>query len=937
MILSSTATSVLLAGWLFSGGGSDTLKRSETIESLEDQAVEIPAAETLDVDSHAALEQYRKYLELPEGDDSSRGEAMRRLGDLNLELGETTLSEAETTGLSTEFHSDAIRLYEQLLERKENYEKADTVLYQLARAYESIGETEQALDVLDRMVRDYPQSVLIDEAQFRRGEILFMKKSYAPAAGAYSQVIGTAGDSAFYQQSIYKFGWAQFKLADYDLSIDAFLDLLDLRLTAADAHDLQQQLDDMSRPDRELVDDALRVLSLTFSYLDGAASLANHIDRRDETVYSYLLYSSLGELYLEKERFLDAAETFAAFVGQEPVHSNAPLLSMQAIEAYRTGRFPSLVLEAKQAFVEAYGLDGDYWAFHVPEERPDVIEPLKLNLSDLAQHDHAEAQKTGNPESYARAAGWYRRYLAYFPEDPDSAKRSFLLGEILMESKVYSEATEFYLRAAYDYPGYAQANEAGYAALLASRAHLETLEGDAHSTWRDQNIDLALRFARSFPAHAQAASVLTNTADELYANGQVGRSIDIANEALALSPAISADLQRVAWTVVAHGEFDRVNYPQAENAYLQLRRYGGSGGLTATELNERIAATVYRQAEKAQAAADVDTAVLHYLRLEKVAPGASIRTNAIYDAAALLVRESRWGQAIPVLKQFRTNFPDDKLTDSVTRNLAVAYEKTNQPALAAAEYERIADSDANAADVRRAALWRSGELYEGLENSPEAQRIWALFVSRFPQPLAESIEARQKLADLAGKSGDGRGRRDWLVALIDADAGAGEQRSARSKTLAAQASLELANAERRAFTALELSNPLAESLVVKKARMESALSAYDRAAAYQIAEVTTEATYRIGELYQVLSADLMNSERPPGLNAEELEQYEILLEEQVFPFEEKAIELFEINTARAAQGVYDTWVQESYAQLAKLSPARYAKYEKAEDYVARLY
>mgnify|MGYP001812166044 CR=1 FL=1 len=94
-----------------------------------------------------------------------------------------------------------------------------------------------------------------------------------------------------------------------------------------------------------------------------------------------MLYSSLGELYLEKERFLDAAETFAAFVGQEPVHSNAPLLSMQAIEAYRTGRFPSLVLEAKQAFVEAYGLDSDYLAFHVPAERPDVIEPLKVMVS----------------------------------------------------------------------------------------------------------------------------------------------------------------------------------------------------------------------------------------------------------------------------------------------------------------------------------------------------------------------------------------------------------------------------------------------------------------------------------------------------------------------------------------------------------------------------
>jgi hypothetical protein len=97
------------------------------------------------------------------------------------------------------------------------------------------------------------------------------------------------------------------------------------------------------------------------------------------------------------------------------------------------------------------------------------------------------------------------------------------------------------------------------------------------------------------------------------------------------------------------------------------------------------------------------------------------------------------------------------------------------------------------------------------------------------------------------------------------------------------------------------------------------------------------ATFRIAELYQLLSADLMGSERPAGLSEEELEQYDILLEEQAFPFEEQAIELFEVNAARAAAGVYDDWIAASFAQLAILMPARYAKFEKAESYVANLY
>jgi hypothetical protein len=72
------------------------------------------------------------------------------------------------------------------------------------------------------------------------------------------------------------------------------------------------------------------------------------------------------------------------------------------------------------------------------------------------------------------------------------------------------------------------------------------------------------------------------------------------------------------------------------------------------------------------------------------------------------------------------------------------------------------------------------------------------------------------------------------------------------------------------------------------------------------------------------------------LDAEALEQYDVLLEEQAYPFEEKAIELHQANTKRASEGIYDESVQKSFAVLAKLMPARYAKGEIGEDYVPTL-
>ena len=217
------------------------------------------------------------------------------------------------------------------------------------------------------------------------------------------------------------------------------------------------------------------------------------------------------------------------------------------------------------------------------------------------------------------------------------------------------------------------------------------------------------------------------------------------------------------------------------------------------------------------------------------------------------------------------------------------------------------------------------------------QRVLNSIIARYPNPIAESIEARYRLLEITRQSGNAEAVSRHLQELIEVDKTAGAQRSDRTRFLAAKASLELADPVRRRFEVVKLSQPLANSLKLKKELMEEVISAYTGAADYGVAEVTTAATYRLGEVYQQFSRDLMSSDRPTELDVDALEQYEILLEEQAFPFEEKAIDLFMANTARAPNGVYDEWVRKSFERLASLMPARYAKEERSEDVVTALY
>ncbi len=51
---------------------------------------------------------------------------------------------------------EAIELYKKLLNDYPMYDRNDQVLYQMSRAYEELGQTKEAMAVMNRMVREFP-------------------------------------------------------------------------------------------------------------------------------------------------------------------------------------------------------------------------------------------------------------------------------------------------------------------------------------------------------------------------------------------------------------------------------------------------------------------------------------------------------------------------------------------------------------------------------------------------------------------------------------------------------------------------------------------------------------------------------------------------------------------------------------------------------------
>jgi len=917
---------------------ADKVEKRDTIASLEEKTFEVRPGNVIVDSSNKARDNYRAFLDLVSDDPGLQAEAMRRLADLELEASEAEQLAENAGTIEFEAYDNAVGLFHALLEKYPDFERNDSVLYQLARAYEIAGNTDDALRVLNDLVARYPDTPFIGEVQFRRGEMLFLRKEYDEAEQAYTAVVGAGESSRFYEQSLYKLGWSQFKLAWHEDSLDPFFKLLDRKVGGVELKDGEERLDNLSRADRELVEDTFRVLSISFSYMEGAESITAFLDANGHPEYAYVIYMNLGDLYLEKERYQDAAETYEAFVAQDPNHPKSPLLQVEVIEAYKRGGFPTLVLDGKKGFVERYGMDTAFWQRNQRADNPAVEASLKENLNDLAQYYHAEAQAKKSPEDYREAAKWYRKRLDYFPGEADSAHTNFLLAEILYENKDFGAAADEYERTAYAYPFHEESAESAYAAVLSYREHEKTLPPEAQAAWHQRYLDSGLRFGDTFPEHPESAAVVTAIAEDLFAQNQFDLAIAVSQTVVGREPPVDAALARTSWTVIAHSHFDLGNFAEAERAYYSLQPLTPpEDGVARDEIDDRIASSIYKQGEQARDAGELETAVTHFRRLGQTVPDSRFREAAEYDAAAALIAMESWDRATGVLEEFRRDYPDSQYADDVTQKLAVTYLEAGQGAQAAGEFVRIANAPGATEEVRREALWRASDLYKESGSIGEEKKILEDIVARYPSPVAESIEARFRLLEIADHEGNGGRRVQILKDLVYADATAGAERSDRTRYLAAKASLELADPVRQDFMVAKITQPLAESMELKKRLMENVLKVYGDSAAYGVAEVTTAATFRLGEVYRQFSKDLMDSERPGGLDELALEQYELLLEEQTFPFEEKAIELFETNASRASDGVWDVWVERSFTELASLMPARYAKAERIENVVTALY
>lgn len=872
-----------------------------------------------------------------------------RLADIEMARSENRqLSQAE----QQEHFRDAIAMYDELLaldETRADRATDERLLYRLSKAYALDGRMAESDAALARLVNLHPDSPYAAEAEFRRAEQAFSRGRYREAQELYQKVVATGRETPFYLNALYMLGWSQFKASDFRPGLDTFVEVLDL------LHENRSEAD-LSSAQRSLMDDTLRVMGITFTYLDGAPAIAEILAEKGPRPYQHRLYQSLGNLYLEKKRYKDATDTFSAYINSFPESEYGPEFAVQRIEVYKEGGFPEQILPAKEDFVRQYGVDSGFWATRTPEQRQGLLPRLESFLDELSSFYHAEGQALlaaqrsyqqarNKPKQapapaepqFLRAAEYYDQYLRTVPGGPRTAEVTYLMGEAFFEAGRLDRAVQAYENVAYELLDTERGAKAGYAAILALQTLLDQAPSDARRLeLREHKIRSAISFADYYPQDPRAVAVLTQAAQEVFAGGDQTQAVAIATRITQWQPPPEAELRKTAWLILAHSQFDAADYASAEVSYRSALALMEAQDAERNSVVERIAASMFKAAEQKVAAGDMSGAVAQLLQIEAAAPGSDIAVRAQYDAGNYLMELKDWQAAERVFIDFQQRFPQHALNATLAPKLALIYQETQQWDKAAAALAVMAKNDADP-EARRQSLYLSAELYQKSGRLGDAANRYAEYVKAYPKPFALATEARYQLLQLAQEQGDDKARRYWLNQLIEADAKAGGDRNDRSRYLAAYASSQFAGEAFARFERIKLTLPIKKSLAAKKGALDETLKAYKKVLDYGVAEFVTEANYRIGNVYSQLSRDLMNSERPKGLDELALEQYEILLEEQAYPFEEKSVELLAATAERSWEGLYDKWVKQSFQELAKILPARYGKQEQRSEVSDGLY
>ena len=331
-------------------------------------------------------------------------------------------------------YGDAQKIYKQILTQYPDYNRLDEVIFRLGRGLIDAGKGAQAVSYLQRLIKNYPNSKYIPEANLALAEYFFKKEMLQVSRDKYKKVLEYPKNNN-YDFALYKLGWVYYNLNKFRKSISTFKKVVE-------------------RTNNQLGFQNQAINDLVVAYAeieDGWQEMRDYFMKKRDKKFTYDKLGKIARLYESQGKDIEAVEVYSYFIQERPDHRRIPEWMENVIQSKKKiGDFEDLEKTINEYV--AYLSEGGTWWKKNEEKGPRNNARLlsQASLAFLANKYHRRAQKHDDNDkestpAYKSAVKYYEEYIERFPKDPASFDMNFFVAEIyLLDLDSYTKAAEHY-------------------------------------------------------------------------------------------------------------------------------------------------------------------------------------------------------------------------------------------------------------------------------------------------------------------------------------------------------------------------------------------------------------------------------------------------------------------------------------------------------------
>ncbi|MEC7119273.1 MAG: tetratricopeptide repeat protein [Pseudomonadota bacterium] len=815
--------------------------------------------------------------------------------------------------------------YQQRIQRTQA--PSDEILYEYASTLDKLGKTTESAAIIQRILQQNPSSIYAAEGNFRIAEDAFINQRYREAITGYQAVLRNLEPShRFWPQAQYQLAWAFYRSGRFEDAIAPFKRLID---------HLEPKTE-RTKSEEVRLQDSYRTLSLVFTQLGGASALAKYYANQPLDAEQIRLYREVSQRYIEQKQPFDVAQTYEKFIQQHPLSTEAAEFNQALIQVYTDAGFAQDIIRAKHDYVKRFALDGEYMQQASAEQQARIRPLLKSHLDTLALHYHASAQNQAQinerRRDYQTAATLYQQQLALAANSADQVRILQAQADTLYRGEQYPEAIQVFEQLAYDQPRGTDPAESGYFALLSYQALLKNATNAQQAERLSAQKQATQRYASTFADKPQAAEAMLTVLAHYLEKEQLGTVVELAQQTLQL-PNLNAEQRQSTQIVLANAYFDQQQWTEAEKNYRAVLALPNLKAEQVTRYQNQLAASLYKQADHAQQAGQLEAAAKLYQQASQASVEDRVKVDAAWRSAMVL---GETADAIAPLQQFYRTHVGQPQAEGIPERIVAIQEKIEDWRAASQTYQLIVQRDQKTNPSNAlAALWlaaeseRKARLAQNPNQASSAEiNLYQQYLSHPQADFAQSIEASERLYQAAVTRNDKpaqlaeQQRQQAFAKRPDRPAAL----KPRLDYMQSRALTEQAAAQINLYQAISIGLPLRDSIAKKQAALQTLLQQQQAIVDLNVAEFVTQAQFHIGNSFAGFYTGILNAPTPAGLSELEAEEYQIAIEEQTQPIKEQALTWHRANLGLLhdpEQPLWDQWVARSLDSLAELASGFY--------------